>query len=260
MNVAVCVKQIPDPAVPGSLSADHTLDRSGKLILDESDSYGVEMALRAVDAARGGEVRFIDGRRTTGVRPAHRAADGAPPGDPGVRPRARRVRRAGRPPRCSRRASSAPATSISCSRRRSRPTATRARCPRRSPRCWVGLRSPFEASPEIVDGKGWRCNRARFEAWLADEVEAHCLAYRLVTAGVAEPRYPPFWAGSGRRQEQALVRQAIVRSFTLMCRRSSFGRSGIINVEQIGARALPARGAPGRRRYGREKVAAPSSS
>src|SRR5438093_272765 len=41
MNVAVCVKQIPDPAVPGSLSADHTLDRSGKLILDESDSYGV---------------------------------------------------------------------------------------------------------------------------------------------------------------------------------------------------------------------------
>ena len=53
MNVAVCVKQIPDPAVPGSLSADHTLDRSGKLILDESDSYGVEMALQLVDAAGG---------------------------------------------------------------------------------------------------------------------------------------------------------------------------------------------------------------
>jgi len=51
MNVAVCVKQIPDPAVPGSLSADHTLDRSGKLILDESDSYGVEMALQLVDAS-----------------------------------------------------------------------------------------------------------------------------------------------------------------------------------------------------------------
>ena len=51
MNVAVCVKQIPDPAVPGSLSADHTFDRAGKLILDESDSYGVEMALQLVDAA-----------------------------------------------------------------------------------------------------------------------------------------------------------------------------------------------------------------
>ena len=46
MNVAVCVKQIPDPAVPGSLDADHTLNRDGKLILDESDSYGVEMALQ----------------------------------------------------------------------------------------------------------------------------------------------------------------------------------------------------------------------
>src|SRR6188768_1210615 len=59
MHVVVCVKQIPDPAVPGALEADHTLDRSGKLILDESDSYGVEMALQLVDAAGGGEVTLI---------------------------------------------------------------------------------------------------------------------------------------------------------------------------------------------------------
>jgi electron transfer flavoprotein beta subunit len=59
MNVAVCVKQIPDPATPGSLDADHTLSRQGKLILDESDSYGVEMALQLVDAAGGGEVVLI---------------------------------------------------------------------------------------------------------------------------------------------------------------------------------------------------------
>jgi electron transfer flavoprotein beta subunit len=59
MNVVVCVKQIPDPAVPGSLDADHTLNRSGKLILDESDSYGVEMALQLVDAAGGGEVTLV---------------------------------------------------------------------------------------------------------------------------------------------------------------------------------------------------------
>jgi electron transfer flavoprotein beta subunit len=59
MNVAVCVKQIPDPATPGSLDADHTLTRAGKLILDESDSYGVEMALQLVDAAGGGEVVLI---------------------------------------------------------------------------------------------------------------------------------------------------------------------------------------------------------
>jgi electron transfer flavoprotein beta subunit len=59
MNVVVCVKQIPDPAVPGSLTADHTLDRSGKLILDESDSYGVEMALQLVDSAGEGEVTLV---------------------------------------------------------------------------------------------------------------------------------------------------------------------------------------------------------
>ena len=56
----VCVKQIPDPALPGSLdSSTNTLKRDGKLILDESDSYGVEMALQLVDKAGGGEVSLI---------------------------------------------------------------------------------------------------------------------------------------------------------------------------------------------------------
>ena len=60
MNVLVCVKQIPDPAVPGELdSATNTLKRDGKLILDESDSYGVEMALQLVDAAGTGEVTLV---------------------------------------------------------------------------------------------------------------------------------------------------------------------------------------------------------
>src|ERR671910_3885638 len=60
MNVIVCVKQIPDPAQPGELDpADNTLKREGKLILDESDSYGVEMALQLVDAAGEGEVGLV---------------------------------------------------------------------------------------------------------------------------------------------------------------------------------------------------------
>ena len=47
MNVIVCVKQIPDPAAPGALDgATNTLKRDGKLILDDSDAYGVEMALQ----------------------------------------------------------------------------------------------------------------------------------------------------------------------------------------------------------------------
>ena len=60
MNVVVSVKQIPDPADPGALDPEtKTLKRDGKLILDESDSYGVEMALQLVDTAGGGEVTLV---------------------------------------------------------------------------------------------------------------------------------------------------------------------------------------------------------
>jgi electron transfer flavoprotein beta subunit len=60
MNVVVCVKQIPDPASPGRLDpATNTLVREGKLILDDSDAYGVEMALQLVDKAGGGEVSLV---------------------------------------------------------------------------------------------------------------------------------------------------------------------------------------------------------
>lgn len=60
MNIAVCVKQIPDQAVPGKLDPQsNNLVRSGKLILDDSDSYGVEMALQLVDKAGGGEVTLV---------------------------------------------------------------------------------------------------------------------------------------------------------------------------------------------------------
>src|SRR5271169_3798501 len=60
MNVVVCAKLIPDPAAPQSLeSGTHNLDRSGKLILDEADTYGVEMALQIVDKAGGGEVTVV---------------------------------------------------------------------------------------------------------------------------------------------------------------------------------------------------------
>jgi len=60
MKVVVCVKQIPDPADPGALDPETlTLVRDSKPILDESDSYGVEMALQLVDAAGDGEVHLV---------------------------------------------------------------------------------------------------------------------------------------------------------------------------------------------------------
>ena len=58
--MAVCVKQIPDPATPGRLDpATSTLVRDSRLILDESDSFGVEMGLQLVDGAGGGEVVLV---------------------------------------------------------------------------------------------------------------------------------------------------------------------------------------------------------
>lgn len=73
MNIVVCVKQIPDPAAPQSLDGAHNLDRSGKLILDEADTYGVEMGLQLVDKAGTGEVTVVSmgsGTDVAGLRNA----------------------------------------------------------------------------------------------------------------------------------------------------------------------------------------------
>src|SRR5579863_9599193 len=74
MNVVVCVKQIPDPAAPQSLNPiTHTLDRSGKLIMDDSDSYGVEMALQLAGNVEGSEVTLVSmapGGEISGLRTA----------------------------------------------------------------------------------------------------------------------------------------------------------------------------------------------
>lgn len=74
MNVIVCVKQIPDPAAPGALDpSTNTLKRDGKLLLDDSDKYGVEMALQLVDASGGGEVALVSmapGGEVAGLREA----------------------------------------------------------------------------------------------------------------------------------------------------------------------------------------------
>lgn len=60
MNVAVCVKQIPSADSPARLDpVTRTLDRSGPFVLDESDSYSVEMALQLVEASGGGEVTLV---------------------------------------------------------------------------------------------------------------------------------------------------------------------------------------------------------
>ncbi|MEO6121134.1 MAG: electron transfer flavoprotein subunit beta/FixA family protein, partial [Acidimicrobiales bacterium] len=60
MNVAVCVKQIPDPTVAGRLDPrTGLLVRPGPLVLDEVDAVGVEMALRLAEQAGGGTVTAV---------------------------------------------------------------------------------------------------------------------------------------------------------------------------------------------------------
>ncbi|MHB8262623.1 MAG: electron transfer flavoprotein subunit beta/FixA family protein [Acidimicrobiales bacterium] len=74
MNIVVCVKQIPDPAAPPAIDeAKGTLVRSGKLVMDDSDSYGVEMALQLAEQAGGGEVTLVSmapNGETSGLRTA----------------------------------------------------------------------------------------------------------------------------------------------------------------------------------------------
>src|ERR1700732_4784878 len=74
MNVVVCVKQIPDPAAPQALDPQtKTLVRQGKLILDDSDAYGVEMGLQLADQAAGDVVTLVSmapNGETSGLRTA----------------------------------------------------------------------------------------------------------------------------------------------------------------------------------------------
>jgi len=60
MNIVVCVKQIPDPNTPGRLEpGTHLLQRDGvDAVLDPQDEFGIEAALKLVEA-HGGEVRVV---------------------------------------------------------------------------------------------------------------------------------------------------------------------------------------------------------
>lgn len=54
MKVAVCVKQIPDPATPYTLEeGTNWLVRPDDQVMDDTDRYGVEMGLQLADASEG---------------------------------------------------------------------------------------------------------------------------------------------------------------------------------------------------------------
>ena len=73
VNIAVLVKQIPDPSVVGSLDSSFRFNRDGKIVIDDADLYGVEVALALKDAAGGGEVSVVSmapNGESAGVRTA----------------------------------------------------------------------------------------------------------------------------------------------------------------------------------------------
>lgn len=54
MNIAVCVKQIPDPATPYELDDEHHwIIRPDDQVLDDTDRYGIEVALQLAEANEG---------------------------------------------------------------------------------------------------------------------------------------------------------------------------------------------------------------
>ena len=190
MNVVVCVKQIPDPAMPGEIDPDtKTLKREGKLILDESDSYGVEMALQLVDKSGGGEVTLcsmaphdeVAGLRTAlamGAAKAILVSDDALAGSDALATAkviAKAVERAGEVDLV-----------LTATESTDGYTGT---IPAQVAELlgWPAL--TFAKHVEIADGKV--TVQRQTEAGY-DEVEASLPAVVSVTAGVVEPRYPSF--------------------------------------------------------------------
>jgi electron transfer flavoprotein beta subunit len=188
MNVVVCVKQIPDPAEPGKLEADNTLDRSGKLILDESDSYGVEMALQLAEAAGGGEVTLVSmapnyetsGLRTAlamGAAKAILVSDDALSGAGALdtaKVLAAAIKRA------------EPDLVLAATESSDGYTGT---VPEQVA-ALLGLTSVTFAKHVEIDGQAVKVQRQTELGY--DEVEASLPALVSVTAGVVEPRYPSF--------------------------------------------------------------------
>jgi electron transfer flavoprotein beta subunit len=189
MNVVVCVKQIPDPALPGALSADHSLVRDGKLILDESDSYGVEMALQLVDAAGEGEVSIVSmapNGEVSGMRTALAmgAAKGVLVSDPEL---------AGSDALTTAKVLAAAAQRLGGADLILAGTESSdgytGTVPEQIAEI-LGLPSVTFAKSVAVDGGTLKVNRQTEAGY--DEVECPLPAVVSVTAGVVEPRYPSF--------------------------------------------------------------------
>jgi electron transfer flavoprotein beta subunit len=190
MNIVVCVKQIPDPATPGALDGStNALKRDGKLILDESDAYGVEMALQLAAANGGGDVNIVSmapNGEMSGMRTALAmgAAKGVLVSDPAL---------AGSDALTTAKVLAAAIQKmgsadliIAATESSDGYTGT---VPEQMAEI-LGLPSVTFAKKLTINGSSLQANRQTEEGY--DEVECPLPAVISVTAGVVEPRYPSF--------------------------------------------------------------------
>jgi len=190
MNIVVCVKQIPDPATPGALDGStNALKRDGKLILDESDAYGVEMALQLAAANGGGDVNIVSmapNGEMSGMRTALAmgAAKGVLISDPAL---------AGSDALTTAKVLAAAIQKmgsadliIAATESSDGYTGT---VPEQIAEI-LGLPSVTFAKKLTINGSSLQANRQTEEGY--DEVECPLPAVISVTAGVVEPRYPSF--------------------------------------------------------------------
>ena len=190
MNIVVCVKQIPDPASPGALDpSSNTLKREGKLVLDDSDRYGVEMALQLVGKAGGGEVTLVSmapNGEVSGMREglAMGAAKGVLVSDPALKGSdalttakvlAGAIRRAGEADLVLTGTESSDGYTGTVPEQIAE---------------LLGLPSITFAKHVEIDGAAVNVRRQTDAGY--DEVTAPLPAVISVTAGVVEPRYPSF--------------------------------------------------------------------
>ncbi|GMQ94531.1 MAG: electron transfer flavoprotein subunit beta/FixA family protein [Acidimicrobiia bacterium] len=62
MNIAVCVKQIPDPAAPYELDGEnHWVVRPNDQVLDDTDRFGIEVGLQLAETSEGTVTLFSMG-------------------------------------------------------------------------------------------------------------------------------------------------------------------------------------------------------
>ncbi len=187
MNVVVCVKQIPDPVAPGALDPDNTLNRSGKLIMDDSDNYGVEMALQLaggegdqvilVSMAPGGETSGLRTGLAMGAASAILISDDALAGSDALgtaKVLAAAIKRAN------------PDLIVAATESTDGYTGT---LPVQVAEL-LGLPSVTFAKSIAIDGNSVKVERQTEAGY--DEVTCPLPAVVTVTAGVVEPRYPSF--------------------------------------------------------------------